>query len=186
MHYNKLFTAVCIAAVSTIILTGCGTRSGARGYTSAVPDEMQKRIDTRWQDGIYAIGSATGPNENIASSKATANARAEVARQFQAQIDVLEKGYIEAVNEHAVEEYSQVLNTFASIEITGSKQDMILTKQEGDQWSAKVLLVISAEQFKASIDDKLNAYTSFKAQEAYSELEQRVEQERQRLEQAGN
>ncbi len=185
MHWFKTALWVCCLTVFLLIFFGCGSKPIIAGYQSTIPEQMQERIGQRWRDGIWAVGTATGPEENVTVSKATANARAELARQFRAQVDVLERGYDESVNHESVLEYSEVKEIFATLEITGSRQDMVLVKEDRGVYSAKVLLVVSAQQFKSVIDHKLNAYTSFKAQEAYEELQARVEREQRRLDALG-
>ncbi|KMQ50328.1 hypothetical protein CHISP_2797 [Chitinispirillum alkaliphilum] len=171
-----------MASLFSVVLMGCGGRYRMQDYRSHIPNEMQSRIETMWEDAIWSVGTATGPDEHITISRATANARAELARQFRINVDVLEKAYDESVNEDHVGEYIEVKAIFATLEVSGSKRDMTLIRETDGGYSAKVLLVLSAEQFKSVLDNKLNAYTSFRSQSAYRELEERAERERRRLE----
>ena len=173
-----LFTGACIMM--------CGPKPPAKGYEDSTPSEMRDLIDKKYSQSIYSVGTATGPTEAIASDKATMNARADIARTFKAQIDVLEKQYTESVNNKAVEEYKQVQETFASLEVSGSKvvKTMVRNEDKGI-FSAKVLVVVSAEELKAMIDEKMQAYTSFKASKAYDELEKRVAKEKEQQQKSG-
>ncbi|MDD5673759.1 MAG: hypothetical protein PHC61_06335 [Chitinivibrionales bacterium] len=163
-----------------LLLTfGCGPRPSNLGYSDAVPSELQNLIKQYYSEGIYAIGSATGPDEDVAVNKAGLQARAEIAREFKSQIDVLQKEYDDQVGNRASSEYSHVMEVFAQLDIGGSKVAKTLVQKNGKEYSAKVLVVVSAEQVKNIFDEKLSSFTSFKASKAYQELEKRANRERQ-------
>lgn len=156
-----------------------GTKPGT-GYVDDTPDDIQKLINKKYKEAVYAVGAATGNDEGSTSRKATMQARAEIAREFKAQIDVLQKSYEESINDKTVEEYQQATEVFATLEVSGSSiVKSMVRKEKDDSFSAKVLVVVSAEQLKAIIDEKMQAYTSFKASKAYKELEDRVARERE-------
>jgi hypothetical protein len=162
---------------------GCGPKPANTGYSDTVPDELQHLIKQFYNDGIYAVGTAIGPNESVASNKATLSARSEIAKQFKAQIDVLQKEYDEEINDKTSGEYSQVTEIFAQLDIGGSKVVKTLVHQDaGKDYSAKVLVVVSAEQVKNLFEQKLGSYESFKASKAYKELEERAARERKNQE----
>ncbi len=163
----------------TLMLANCAGTKPGNGYVDDTPDEIQELIDKKYSQGIYSLGTASGPGEGIAKRKATMQARAEIAREFKLQLDVLQKSYEEAVNDKSIEEYSQVMEIFATLEISGSQvaKSMVRSDKNG-MFSAKVLVVVSAERVKAIIDEKMQAYTSFKAAKAYKELEERVAREK--------
>lgn len=171
---RKEFVVACLVALS-----GCaGTRIG-HGYVDDTPDEILRLIDREYSESVYAVGTATGSDEGLAMRKASLQARSELARQFKAQIDVLQKNYEESVNERTVGEYQQVTEIFAALAVTGSREALSVVRQEKDgSYTAKVLVVVSAEQLKAMLDEKMQSYTSFRASKAYEELEERVARER--------
>jgi len=167
------------AFVASFMFTFCGSSKPGQGYVDNTPDDMQELIAKKFSKGVYAIGTATGPNENIAVEKAAQNGRAELARKFKAQIDALQKGYAEATNNKGLEEYKQVIEIFASLEISGSSIAKSMVRPEKDgSFSAKALIAVTAEDMKAVIDEKMQTYTSYKATEAYKELEARVAKEK--------
>lgn len=167
-------------------LTNCaGTKPGT-GYVEDTPDDIQKMIEKEYSEAVYAVGTADGPDEGTATRKATLQARAEIAREFKAQIDVLQKSYEESINDKSVEEYQQATEVFATLEVSGSQIAKSMVREEKDgMFSAKVLVVVSAEQLKAIMDEKMQAYTSFKASKAYKELEDRVARESEKTMAAG-
>jgi len=181
----KLVRRVAVAFLASFLVMafGCGPKPVNTGYSDSVPDELQRLIKQYYNDGIYAVGTATGPNESVAANKATLAARSEIAKQFKAEIDVLQKEYDEEVNDRTSGEYSQVTEIFAQLDIGGSKVVKTLMHQEaGKDYSAKVLVVVSAEQVKSMLEQKLGSYASFKASKAYKELEERAARERKNQE----
>ncbi len=176
----RLWTFAVAASVA-LMAASCSSKAVNKGYQDDIPVDIQRLIDKEYNEAIYAVGTANGPTEAIAQDKAVMAARAEIARLFQSQIDVLQKRYEETVNNKGAEEYQQVMETFATLEMRGSQiaKSMVRPERSG-RYSAKALVVISAEQMKQIVDEKMSSYTSFRAAKAYEELEQRVERERNR------
>ena len=170
----------CLGVLTlALTLTACCSNAIRNTYTDSTPDEIQLLISTKYEKSLYAVGTAHGPDESIALNKATVQARAEIARIFRSSIELLEKDFVEALHEQAAGEYTQVLKLFSQLEISGSRVEKTMIRKDKDNlYSAKVLVVVSAEQVKELLDRKLRDYTSFKATKAYRELEQRVELER--------
>ncbi len=136
-------------------------------------------ISKKYKDAVYAIGTAYGADEGVTIRKATLLARSEIAREFKSQIDVMQNSYEESINDKVVEEYNEAVEIFATLEIQGSTiAKSMVRKEKNSGYSAKVLVVVSAEKLKSIIDEKMRAYTSFKASQAYKKLEERVEREK--------
>jgi hypothetical protein len=173
--------AVCAIVIAAMVgMGGCAATKPGKGYIDDTPDEIQRLIEKNYKNGLYAVGTASAADEAMARTKAVMQARAEIARQFKVQIDALQKGYEESVSNAATEEYSQVMEVFAVLELNGSTIAKSMVRREhGAGYSAKVLVVVSAQQFKALLDEKMRAYTSYKASQAYKDLEARVRQERE-------
>ena len=175
---TRLLRGIIILSIVSALVQCAGTKPG-KGYEDTTPDEIEKLISKKYTDAVYAVGTATGADEGTATRKAAMQARAEIAREFKAQIDVLQKNYEESINDKTVEEYQQAIEVFATLEVAGSTIAKSMVRKERDNsYSAKVLVVVTAEQLKAIIDEKMQAYTSFKASKAYKELEERVARER--------
>jgi hypothetical protein len=165
-------------------LMNCAATKPGKGYVDNTPDEIQKLIDKKYKQSMTAVGTATSGEENTATSKATVQARAEIARVFKAQIDVLQKLYEESVNNRELGEYKQAVEIFASLELNGSEIAKSMVRKEKKGYSAKVLVVVSAEQLKKMLEERMAAITSFKASKAYKELEDRVAKENQAAQEA--
>ncbi len=169
---SNIFKGV-ITVMLTFALVNCtGTKPGP-GLVKDIPNDIQKLIKKEYSEAVYAVGTATGPMEGAATRKATMKARAEIAREFKVQVDVLQKSYEESINNKSVEKFQEATELFATLEVSGSRIAKSMVRKEKDGiYSAKVLVVVSAEQFKAILDEKMRAYTSFKASKAYKKLEE--------------
>ena len=177
----KSVVGVFCAVSMSLLLVSCGPKPVNKGYESDVPDEIQRIIDSKYSEAINNVGTGTGPSELIAKDRAILKARGEIARQFKTQLDALQKSYTESVNNKAVEEYTEAMKAFVSISLEGTKEVKAMIRHESDgNYTAKVLVVLAAEQVKALVDQKMQAYTSFKASKAYEELDARVAKEHER------
>ena len=179
---------VTIMALSAVLFTGCNSKT--RGYAKfrdTVPPEIEKLIKDKHQDGLYAVGTARSADEMSAINKASMQARAEVARQFKVTLNALQRDYQEAAGERAGGEYSQVIEIFTSLELRGSRivKSMVSREKDG-RFTAKVLVVVSANEMKVLLDERFRAYTSVRASKAYKELSARAELERKREAQSEN
>jgi hypothetical protein len=180
MISRKVLGVLMTGVMGCCLFAGCAGTKPGKGYSGNIPDEIEQLMNKKYKTAVVAVGTATGPKENIAEEKAVAAGRAEIARQFKAQIDALQKMYEESVNDKSLEEYKQAIEIFASMEITGSVIAKTMIRKEGKNgFSAKVLVVLSAENMKAMMDEKLAQITSFKASKAYKELEDRVAKEKE-------
>lgn len=165
--------------VLLVLLVGCISQKLNKGYVDSVPDEIQHLIAKKYSGSLSAVGTASGSEELIAVNKAVLQARVEIARQFKSEIEVLQKDYEEQVGESASAEYNEVMNAFSMVELNGSQiAKTMIRKDKFKTYSAKVLVVVTAEQLKNIIDNKMQDYTSYKATNAYKELESRVEKEK--------
>lgn len=165
--------------ITAVMFSSCGSQKIAKGYVDSTPDEINQLITKKYSTSVHAVGTASGPDEMIAINKATLQARAEIARQFRAEVEVLQKDYQELVVENPSGEYNEVMEAFSALELNGSQiVKAMVRKDKADYYSAKVLVVVSAGQLKDIVDQKMRDYTSYKATKAYKELENRVEKEK--------
>jgi hypothetical protein len=177
--YEHLRTSVTAVAIACGLAACAGPKPGA-GYTDAVPGELRELIEEKHSQGLYAVGSAVASKEGLAVRLAAARARAELAREFTARIDALQKSYQLQVNDQDNDEYQETIEILTSLELSGSTIVKSMVRPARDHsYDAKVLVVVSAEQLKKVIDREMHAYTSFRASKAYKELEERVRRERE-------
>ncbi|MBD3317011.1 MAG: hypothetical protein GF344_14575 [Chitinivibrionales bacterium] len=178
---NRLSVLTVVIACSMLL---CARSRPGAGYIDVIPEEMQRLIADKYGEGLHAVGAATASREESAVRMATVEARAELARQFKTQVDALQKSFEEVVNYGDVVEYQQAVEILSSLELSGSTiaKSMVDNKKRG-LYSAKVLVIISADQLKKLVDDKTRTYTSFRASKAYKDLENRVAREKMLFEQ---
>lgn len=175
---RRTLTLLPVVAVATIFAS-CGPKPN-RAFVNDTPDEIVLLVRERYRESVWAVGTAEGPTESITRNKAVMQARAEIARRISTQVDALQKAYEEAVDHQTAREYSEVMETFATVTLQGSHIAKSLIKHDKrGSYTAKVLVVVTAEQIKQEVDARLRSYTSFKASEAYQELQERVARERQ-------
>ncbi|MDR0307871.1 MAG: LPP20 family lipoprotein [Chitinispirillales bacterium] len=177
-----LWRVLTILAITTAMFTGCNSKMGGQAkYRDSIPVEIQQIIKDKLENGLYAVGTSRSGDEMAAINKASMQARAEIARQFRAQISAFQKDYQESVGERAGGEYTQVMEIFTAIELRGSRiVKSMVTRDNDGHYIAKVLVAVSAEEMKVLLDERFRAYTSVRASKAYRELENRVEQEKRR------
>lgn len=173
---NHLKFLAVIVGIALVI--GCaGTRPGS-GYVDDVPNGIQRLIAENHSNDLYAVGTAKSLDEGTAIRKATLQARAMISRQFKTRVSALQKNYGEDLNTQVTGEFINVIDELTSVELTGSKMIKSMVRIERNKTiSAKVLVVVSSEQLKTLIDEKLRDYTTFRASNAYKELLKRLELE---------
>jgi hypothetical protein len=170
----------CAGALAVLILGACAGVRPSADYSGTIPEEIQQLVDGQYAQALKAVGTDDGPSEGIAERKAEMQARADLARQFKAQVDQLQKSYEESVSDKSLQEYKQTLEIFASLELVGSRKAKTMVKPLGNgDYQAKVLVVISAEQLKGIVDEKMSSLATYKASQAYKELEDRVAKEKE-------
>jgi hypothetical protein len=176
MKFRIPLTLSALAAV--LLLHFCGPKPH-HGFVDDTPDEITRLVHKHYRESVWAVGTAEGPTESVARNRAVMQARAEIARRIETQVDALQKAYEESVDHKSAREYSEVMKTFATVTLQGSHIAKSLIRRNKRSCKAKVLVVLTAEQIKNEVDARLESYTSFKASEAYKELEERVARERQ-------
>jgi len=132
---------------------------------------------------LFASATETSRDMGLAISKATQSARAEIARQLEANVQGLTKNFTEEVgsNEDSelLSQFTEVNKSVTSQLLTGSSVAKKEVMKEGEIYRAYVLaqMPIGAiqEQFLNELKTRQNLYTRFRASEAFQELEREVE-----------
>lgn len=181
MRVFKSVAGVVGVAVVAMALIGCGgTKSlkgnygSAKGASGVYPEAIEKLLSKKLAKSINGVGMATHPDQAIALEKADLNADQQIAKQFEMEVSSLQKKFIEAVNDQKLEEYRNTVENFVNIKLQGVTKVKELTAEGKDGYKAWVLKTVSPEVLKEMIDQRTNALTSFKALQAYKDLEDRV------------
>jgi uncharacterized alkaline shock family protein YloU len=164
-------------------LIGCGGKNSLKkdygvDAQDAYPAKIQQLFDGKYSASIKAVGMASHPDQEVALQKAGLDADQKIAEQFQMEISALQKKFLEAVNDQKLEEYRNTVENFVNIKIEGVTTAKEMTASGKDGFRAWVMKVVSAEMLKNLIDQRTNALTSFKALQAYKDLEDRVAKEK--------
>jgi hypothetical protein len=181
---NKMVGLTTVAAVSVMLFGCAGGKSlkkdsgGADDAKSVYPSAIEKLIEGKYAQSLFAVGMGTHPDRNIALQRASIDADEKIAAQFQKQVDALQKEYTEAVNDQKLEETKNTAEIFTSIRLVGVTAVKEMASEGKDGFTAYVLKVISAEKLKNLVDERTNALTNFKAIQSYKELEDRVAKEK--------
>ena len=137
---------------------------------------------------IFAAATATAPKLQLASSKAANKARGDIASTVETKFEGLTKQFQEEVGEgpnaRSVSQFTQAYKSVVSQTIRGSEVVKREIKREGKGYRAYVLMRMpigkAQEQLLQKIQTQNNAFTRFRASQAFEELEQEVDGYRQR------
>jgi len=163
-----------LVAIAVIAVIGCASNNVSKGYVNVVPDEINKLIKTEYSEDIYAVGTAVAKSEGVALVKAALQARAIISRQFESKVAALQNDYKEEINGRPAGEFTSIISELTNVTLVNSTEALSMVKKENGEYKAKVLVVISSEQLKDMLDQKLRDYTSFRASKAYEELLNRL------------
>ncbi len=158
-----------------IALIGCGS--------------SQKTVDmSDWEtlpndpNFFYAMNTQVSQDLQLAINKATADARAEIARQVEVKVNGLQKRFMEETgagnNAQLLAMFTEATKTVVSVALTGSRVAKQKTEKEGNGWRAHVLVeypIGAANQaLQQQIKNREELYTRFRASQAYKELDEEV------------
>ena len=179
---------LALLSVLLLLAAGCSTnetKEEKREVTPIKNDEFKNLPDwilqPTYSKGIAAVGEAKIGAAGLAFAKteALANARNELARQIQVEVDNMFTSYTNVVgtgDSQSVEKVaSEVSKQIASVSLKGSKQLNIWISEKNEVY---VLVGVDNsvlnEQTKVAISDKA-LYQEFKAKNAQEELAQEVD-----------
>lgn len=162
-------------------VVGCGGKQsmkkdlGDEGDAQGLyPRAIEKLMNKEYAKSVKAVGMGTHPDKITAVKKARLDAKQQIARQFREEISLLQKSFVEAVNEKKLEEMKETVEGFANIELSGVEEIKTMYTEGKNGYTGYVLMAVSAETLKNMIDERTNQLTNFKAMKAYKELEERV------------
>ena len=170
-----------VILISFLLLNACGgTKELAKTETGDIPEWYLNPPTAT--DHIFAAASSTSRDMDLAITKATTEARANIARNIEVKINSMQKKFEEEVgqgeNSEFLSQFTQATKTIASKELTGSQISQKKLIKDGSNWRAYVLAKypIGAAQkaFLKKISDNTNLYTRFRSTEAFKELENDV------------
>jgi hypothetical protein len=182
IHYQLMevpmrTSSLCfVIALVGLFLVGCGS--------------SQKTVDmSDWEtlpndpNFFYAMNTQVSQDMQLAINKATADARAEIARQVELKVNGLQKRFMEETgagdNAQLLSMFTEATKTVVSVALTGSRVAKQKTQKEGNGWRAYVLVEypIGAvnQALQQQIKNREELYTRFRASQAYKELDDEVQ-----------
>ncbi len=176
--FISLFVVVALA----LSIFGCG---GSKPLTQTRTDPMPEWFSNPPQDPnfLYAPRTASSRDLNMAIEKATTNARAEIARQYELKVEGLTKSFQEEVGTDEDSEinqlFSQTIKTVVSTQLMGSRAAKVSHVKDGMNYRAYVLVeypIGAANQaFMNALKANQNMYTRFRASESFKEMDDEVQ-----------
>jgi len=170
-----------VILVSFLLLNACGsTKELAKTETGDIP-EWYLTPPTA-PDYVFGTASSTSKDMDLAISKATTEARANIARNIEIKINSMQKKFEEEVgqgeNSELLSQFTQATKTVVSKELNGSQVAQKKLVKDGNNWRAYVLAKYpigeAQKAFLNKIKDNTNLYTRFRSTEAFKELENEV------------
>jgi len=160
-------------ALTLILIAGC---AGSGGW-----NVIETPTDPHF---LFATGNGESQNLQVAIDKATMNARTEIARQLELQLNTMQKNFVEEIGGGTDSElnqlFSETTKAVVSTQLMGSKAKDTQYREEGGKYQARVLVEYSLAAAKAALAEQIkkdkNLYTRFQASEGFKEMEKEVEQ----------
>jgi cell wall-associated NlpC family hydrolase len=184
-------TARFVLCVITVLLVmpACSSMKEASSQDDG-DDVPSWFLDDRPMDPyhIFAAATATAPRLQLASSQAANQARGDIAATIATRFQGLTQQYQEEVGAGPeAESVSQFVQTYKSVisqTLIGAEVVERDIQREGDGYRAYVLMRMpigeAQEELVAQVREGQNTFTPFRASEAFDELEQNVDEYRER------
>ncbi len=182
----------CLLALLLVLLVGCSS-TDKKGETKEVKQEIttiknssfknlpEWVLQPTYTSGIAAVGQAKIGKAGLSFAKtgALANARNEIARQVEVQVDNMFTSYLNTTgigNDESVDKVAtDVSKQVASLSLKGSKQLNVWISEDNDVYVlVGVDNSILNQQVKESVVNQKALYQEIKAKQAQDELETAV------------
>ncbi len=181
---NSLLKLIAVGSIA--LVTGCSSSQPAQ-QTSAqqvkfsdIPQWMNENPTSN--DFFYASATDVSLDLQVATDKAAANARTEIARMVETHVKNQQKKFTEEVSNAQDAKlgqlFTQASTLIASQTLVGSSIDKKYITREGNNFRAYVLVKYPIGKVNAELLNKLKAQeyanTRVRASKAFEELEQDV------------
>ncbi|MBM3326041.1 MAG: hypothetical protein FJY65_03520 [Calditrichaeota bacterium] len=185
---NRILTVGLILVLGLNLLAGCGG-TPKKGITPPATSETIKAAP-KWflnppQDPnyIFATGTATSRDMQLARDKASDAARMEIAKTVETRFNGLSKRFQEEVgtaeDAQYLDMFTQATKAVVSTVLSGVTIDQSELAAEGGVFRAYVLLKMplgaTSQALLNKIKQQEQLYTRFRASQVFDELEQETE-----------
>ena len=174
-----LFTLLFVAGAFYLI--SCSSKSLPATKEGEIPDwYINTPNDPNY---FFATATATSKDMQLAVDKATADARAELARKIGVKVDDIVKRFSEEVgtgeNAQILQQFTTATKQVTSQTISGTNISKKHIVKDGTNWRAYVLmeypLGAANQMILQQIKQNEQMYTRFRATQTFEELEREVE-----------
>jgi hypothetical protein len=182
--FRNLFISLFIISI-LIIINGCGSSKVDLSKTDQgdTPEWFSNPPSDSTIGILYSAKTASSRDLQMAIDKAAMDARIEISRQVEAQVQGLQKKFIE---ETGLGQDSQLLSQMTGASKTVTNQSLsgsTITKnvhlKDGDTFRAYVLveyrLAAAKKLFASKIKANEELYTRVRSSESFKELENEIE-----------
>lgn len=178
-----LSTVLLVIILGSFFGCGSSTTNLSKTDSGEIPIWFLNPPNDPKGDTLFSAKTATSRDMQIAIDKATTDARTEISRQIEVNVQGLQKKFDEEVglgeDSQLLSQFTQASKIVVSQSLIGSKvKDNIIIK-DGNTWRSYILVEYPLGVAKKLLLDKIKAneqlYTRFRASETFKELENEVE-----------
>jgi len=162
------FAVVVVAVSALALLNSCGGKktkvqqeaqaASARGFvtvTTPATELEKKKRDLEDKNIPCGIGIGESTDESIAHNTSSDEARTEIAKSIDAQVQRLSESYAQNVNGEAKKLWEEGVRQLTNQHVSGAKVLETITQynQETNRYKVYTLLVLDPKLFKQAIVD---------------------------------
>lgn len=178
------FVTITVLLLFVIGMFACGAKPEPEPIDSGTEVNVPEWYLNPPQDPdfLFTPATATSRDLQLATNKASHQARVELATQLEAKVSGLSKNFVEEVglgdDSEVLSQFNEVSKIVVSTTLNGSRVSKTKVYTEGGIYRSYVLMELpfgaAAAAFKAQIDNNKN-FIRFRATQAYEELNDEVE-----------
>ena len=181
----KTFPTLMIASVLVLSVWLQGCSSSEQAMADADTAEIPSWFVNPPEDPNYFFTASTAASRDLqtAINQATTDARAELGRNVEVQVEAMQKNFTEevGVDEDATfrQMFEEVSRTVVATSLSGSQVKEQHHERDGNMWRAYVLMEYpigaANKQLMEQLQEEEEMYTRFRQSQAFEELEQAVQ-----------
>ena len=182
---KNLILSTILLIIILVSFFGCGSSTVNLSKTDSgeIPIWFLTPPNDPNNDTLFSAKTATSRDMQIAIDKATTDARTEISRQIEVNVQGLQKKFDEEVglgeDSQLLSQFTQASKTVVSQSLIGSKVKDNKIIKDGNTWRSYVLVEYPLGAAKKLLLDKIKEneqlYTRFRASETFKELENEVQ-----------
>lgn len=175
--FTLLTLAVCIG------MAGCKSKPPKMESDDSIFDYMQEQVaEIAEEGGLAAVGIGESRTQQLALTRAKAEARKNLAQVVQVKIENLEKSFVEEIGEVESSEINQLFSSatkqITSQTLQGTVPKMQKFESDDGVYTAYILMVLSPDLIHESLKNNSakHLYERFRASKAFEELDKEIKE----------